>query len=129
MRNFQSKSEINLEVTNLDELRTEMIEQILENIAVFQMNGSGWTFHLIVSLDIHTAKHMPLRGGSWVLTPKFLADKKALINTKFRNVRPGVGKLFGRRVTFKKMLQPRAAHSHYKVGKFFQCVNNHIFIL
>jgi len=29
----------------------------------------------------------------------------------------------------KKMLQPRAAHSHYKVGKFIQCVNNHIFIL
>ena len=28
----------------------------------------------------------------------------------------------------KKMLQPRAARSHYKVGKFIQCVNNHIFI-
>jgi len=30
---------------------------------------------------------------------------------------------------FKKMLQPRAAHSHYKVGKFIQCANNRIFIL
>jgi len=30
---------------------------------------------------------------------------------------------------FLKMLQLRAAHSHYKVGKFIQCVNNHIFIL
>jgi len=30
---------------------------------------------------------------------------------------------------FKKMLQPRAAHSHYKVGKFIQSANNHIFIL
>jgi len=30
---------------------------------------------------------------------------------------------------FLKMLQPRAAHSHYKVGKFIQCENNHIFIL
>ena len=30
---------------------------------------------------------------------------------------------------FQKMLQPRAAHSHYKVGKFFQCANNRIFIL
>jgi len=27
------------------------------------------------------------------------------------------------------MLQPRAAHSRYKVGKFIQCVNYHIFIL
>ena len=29
---------------------------------------------------------------------------------------------------FQKMLQPRVAHS-YKVGKFIQCANNHIFIL
>jgi len=27
------------------------------------------------------------------------------------------------------MLQPRATYCHYKVGKFIQCVNNHIFIL
>jgi len=27
---------------------------------------------------------------------------------------------------FFKMLQPRAAHSPYKVGTFIQCVNNHI---
>jgi len=25
------------------------------------------------------------------------------------------------------MLQPWAAHSYYKVGKFIQCVNNHIY--
>jgi len=30
---------------------------------------------------------------------------------------------------FLKILQPRAEHSHYKVGKFIQCVNNLIFIL
>ena len=29
----------------------------------------------------------------------------------------------------KKMLQPRAAHSHYKIGKFTLCVKKHIFIL
>jgi len=46
-----------------------------------------------------------------------------------RQPNPGMGKLFGRRATLKKMLQPRAAHSHYKVGNFFQCVNKHIFIL
>jgi len=58
-RNFQSKTAIVLESTNLDELWTEIVEQILENIAVFQMNGSGWTFHSIVSLDIHTVKYKP----------------------------------------------------------------------
>ena len=43
--------------------------------------------------------------------------------------RSGVGKLFVRRATFEKMLQPRAAHSHYKIGRFTFCVKNHIFIL
>ena len=32
-----------------------------------------------------------------------------------RQPNPGMGKLFGRRATLKKMLQPRAAHSHYTV--------------
>jgi len=85
VRNLQSKTEIILEATNLDELWIEMVEQILENISVFQMNGSGWTFHSVVSLDIHTEKYKPLRGGSWVPTPKFLANKKALANMKFQS--------------------------------------------
>jgi len=85
VRNFQSKTEIILEATNLDELWIEMVEQILENISVFQMNGSGWTFHSVVSLDIHTEKYKPWRGGSWLPTPKFLANKKALINMKFQS--------------------------------------------
>ena len=57
VRNFQSKTAIVLESTNLNELWIEMVEQILENISVFKMNGSGWTFHSIVSLDIHTDSH------------------------------------------------------------------------
>jgi len=44
--------------------------------------GSGWKFHSIASLDIHTVKYKPLRGGSWVLFPKFIAGKKALVNMK-----------------------------------------------
>jgi len=85
MKNFQSKTMIILPSTDLNELWTEMTEIILENIAVFQMIGSGWTFHSIVSLDIHTARYKPLRGGTYVKLPKYLASKKALINMKFRN--------------------------------------------
>jgi len=85
IRNFQSKTAIVLESNNLDELWTELVEQILENIAVSQMNGSGWTFHSIVSLDIHTVKYKPLRGDTYIPLPKFLASKKALINMKFKS--------------------------------------------
>jgi len=41
VRNFQSKTVIVLESTNLNELWVEMVEQILENVSVFQMKGSG----------------------------------------------------------------------------------------
>jgi len=85
VRNFQSKIAIVLESTNLDELWTEIAEQVLENIAVFQMNGSGWTSDSIVSLDIHTVKYKTLRGGIYIPLPKFLASKKALINMKFKS--------------------------------------------
>jgi len=60
IKNFQSKRMVILASTDLNELWTEMTERMLENIAVFQMNGSGWTFHSIVSLDIHTARYKPL---------------------------------------------------------------------
>jgi len=85
VRNFQSKSTIVFESTKLDELWTEIVEQILENIAVFQMNGSGCTFHSIVSLDIHTVKYKSLRGGTYIPLPRFLASKKVLINMKFES--------------------------------------------
>jgi len=85
MKHFQSKTMIILTSTDLTELWTEMTERILENIAVFQMNGYRWTFHSIVSHDIHTVRYKPLRRGTYVKLPKYLASKKALINMKFRN--------------------------------------------
>ena len=58
--------------------RTNCGEQVLEDLAKFQINGSGWTFHSIVALDIHTVGYEPLNGSSWAALPKFLASKKAI---------------------------------------------------
>jgi len=79
---FRSKNEIVLESTNKNELWSLLTEQVLEDLAKFQMNGSGWTFHSIVALDIHTVGYEPLNGSSWVPLPKFLASKKAIVNMK-----------------------------------------------
>jgi len=79
---FRSKNEIVLESTNKNELWNLLTEQVLEDLAKFQMNGSGWTFHSIVSLDISTIGYEPLNGSSWVPLLEFLASKKALINVK-----------------------------------------------
>jgi len=59
-----------------------LTEQVLEDLAKFRMNGSGWIFHSIVALDIHTIGYEPLNGSSWVPLLKFLASKKAIVNMK-----------------------------------------------
>jgi len=82
VRLFQSKTEIFLEITNLDKVWTKMCDQVFESLAFFQTNGSGWTFHWIVDFEIHTEKYKPLCGSPWIPMPKFLAEKKALINMK-----------------------------------------------
>ena len=79
---FHSIVEVNLEGTNVDELYNTMVARILENIATFQMRGSQWLFHSIISLEVHTFRYEPLRGSSYIPLPKKISSKKAIINIK-----------------------------------------------
>jgi len=76
VHNFQSKTEIVLESTNLDTLRTEMCEQVFENVEVFT-NERVWNdLSSIVGLDNHTVEYKPLGGSSWIPLPSFLRTKR-----------------------------------------------------
>ena len=77
---FHSKTEVNLESTNSNELFSIMKETVLESLAKFQRQGSNWRFHSVLNLDLHTVKYEPLGGSSYIL--KFLAAKKAIINLR-----------------------------------------------
>ena len=77
---FHSNIRIILAGTNEDDIYIRMTERILENMATFQSKGSGWRLHSIINLELHTARHIPLRMGTWVPLPKELANKKAIIN-------------------------------------------------
>ena len=59
-----------------------MTERILEKISILQSKGSGWRFHSVIELELHTIRYNPLRGEAWVSLLKELADKKAIINMK-----------------------------------------------
>ena len=78
---FHSKTEVNIESTNSNELFSKMKETVLES---FQREGSNWRFHSVLSLDLHTVKYEPLGGFSYIPLPSFLAAKKAIINLKMR---------------------------------------------
>ena len=79
---FHSKTEVNFESTDSNELFSKMKETVLESLAKFQTQGSYWRFHSILSRNLHTVKYVPLGGSSYIPLPKFLAAKKAIINLK-----------------------------------------------
>ena len=61
---FHSKTELNLESTNSNELFSKLKEIVWESLAKFQRQGSNWRFRSVLSLDLHTVKYLPLGGSS-----------------------------------------------------------------
>ena len=68
---FHSKTEVNLESNDSNELFSKMKETVLESLAKFQIQGSNWRFHSVLSLDLHTVKYMPLGGPLTFSFPSF----------------------------------------------------------
>ena len=79
---FHSDIELNLEATDEDELYDKMIDRIEHKIQTTQQQESGWTFHSIIKLEMHTVAYKPLEGGSYIKLPKEIANKKAVVNMK-----------------------------------------------
>ena len=77
---FHSKTEVNLESTNSNELFSKMKETALESLAKFQSQGRNWRCRSVLNLNLHTVKYEPLGGSSYIPLPSFLAAKKTIIN-------------------------------------------------
>ena len=84
---FNSEIYINLESTDVKELLFKVFYFILENIAIYQQNGSGWYFKEIVHLEIHTADFNPMRGSSYIQLPDWIMRKKAILSIKNKDER------------------------------------------
>ena len=79
---FRSKLKTILRKDETSEEYRDMQEEILENIAKFQREGSNWNFRRIISMDIHLNKYEPLSGSSYIPLPNILKSKKAIINVQ-----------------------------------------------
>ena len=74
---FQSDTYINLESTEVKEMLAKVFHKILENISIFQHEGSGWYFKEVIHLEIHTVDYKPMRGGSsYIPLPDWIMRKK-----------------------------------------------------
>ena len=51
---FHSKTGVNIESTNCNELFSKMKETVLKFLAKFQRQGSNWRFRSVLGLDLHS---------------------------------------------------------------------------
>ncbi|PFX33260.1 hypothetical protein AWC38_SpisGene1938 [Stylophora pistillata] len=79
---FTSFVEIVFQETDREELYQKCVDKMMESLAKFQIEGSGWFLHSIAGLDLHTVKYTPLKGSSFIKLPPHLAKKKAITNMK-----------------------------------------------
>jgi len=79
---FRSKTEVVLDSTDVSEIYNGVKDKIIESMAAFQMRGSNWRLKAVQKLDINTVVYKPLKGSSYIPLPKYLANKKGIVNMK-----------------------------------------------
>ena len=57
-------------------------ESIEGKIQSYIQDGSAWQFKEVEQLEIHTTEYNPTNGSSYIDLPKWIKDKKAIINIK-----------------------------------------------
>ena len=77
---FNSDTYVNLESTDVKEILAKAIFTILENINIYQKNGSGWYFKKVIHFKIHTVNYNPMRGSSYIPLPDWIIRKRAILN-------------------------------------------------
>ncbi|XP_046585666.1 uncharacterized protein LOC124292570 [Haliotis rubra] len=72
-------------VTNsseIDEQLAEAFQKLYTSSQEFQAEGSGWMLDGIIHLEVNTAEYVPLSASSYIPLPKYVAEKKAVLNIK-----------------------------------------------
>ena len=79
---FNGRSKTHTVTTQLGDTYEVMRDKMLESLAKYQKEGSGWQLYSIVGLDISIVKFKPLSGSGYSKLPPTIAKKKAVINIK-----------------------------------------------
>ena len=101
---FHSETYINLEKTDVKLILSQMLKEIMENLGIYQRNGSGWYFKEVISFEIYTVDYKTLKGGSYIPLPDFLMRKKAIINMENKDDKCSLWSVL-------RYLHPREKHS------------------
>ena len=77
---FGARSKTHTITIKLGDTYAEMKDKMLESLAKFQRNGSGWRLKEIIGLNINITKFNPLDGSGYSDLPACLKKNKAIIN-------------------------------------------------
>ena len=69
----------------LKPLLNQFIDEVKGEIEAWSERGSGWIMDRIVEAFINVAQYQPMRGGSYMVLPTKLKNKKAILNIQNRD--------------------------------------------
>ena len=72
---FRSNSLIILQSTDINNALKGALEEILESLAKYTREGSGWVEEEVISIDISTARYVLMKGGSYHPLPAWIQRK------------------------------------------------------
>ena len=76
-------NEHNIDILN--PLLNQFIDEVKGQIEAWSERGSGWIMHKILEAFINVAQYRPLRGGSYMVLPTTLKNKRAILNIQNRD--------------------------------------------
>lgn len=83
---LQSKlKEITLTTPRKSWFKKNITDVVMAKVDELQENGSGWSLHEIVSLDVHYNKFRSFQGSSYLEPSNSIKNKKAIINIQNKN--------------------------------------------
>ena len=77
---FHSELETMLLLSDFDVQFDRMVDAILQKIKDFVKLGSGWSVLSVERLELHITPYLPISASSFVATPTYIAQKKAVVN-------------------------------------------------
>ena len=85
---FGARSKTHTVTVQLGDTYDEMTEKMLESLAKFQKNGSGWRLKSIEGLEVFLTKFEPLRGAGYSALPPFIASQEKSCHQHEKQGRP-----------------------------------------
>jgi len=85
---FNRVQPIGINEHNMDTLNhvfNQFVDEVRGEIEAWSERGSGWVVDTILEAIINVAQYQPLKGGSYMLLPEKLKNKKAIINIQNRD--------------------------------------------